>query len=368
MPRTGTSRSRRSTGTARAIREYEAAHVARGRDGPLGRRGEATAGWSRSPICRCRSPRRERAQPGRHAGAARAPRPPAGRAVKAAVLRELAATLPEVRRISTYNSDSNLPMVAVNEALGFRPAGHLSSWSRACDPLLPPGRAARTCIRSPCGPNRQSTSAGSAPVGERVRHAGVELGDLAGLQHRRRARRAAAAAGRRARRATRSPRGTCCSGSPARPVRREDLLERLQPARPAGQRDDRDAVAVERARVDPRVAGRGRVDQLVQRHLVRPGQRQQQLQGRPALPGLQPGQRAHRDAGRRRQLGRGSCPARCRSARSRGPTAGEDVVVRIRRLPYRQRYLSIGRDGVDSRRQTSGRRAEQTWTSGTTWW
>ena len=35
-----------------------------------------------------------------------------------------------VRRISTYNSDSNLPMVAVNQALGFRPAGHLTSWSR----------------------------------------------------------------------------------------------------------------------------------------------------------------------------------------------------------------------------------------------
>jgi GNAT superfamily N-acetyltransferase len=53
-----------------------------------------------------------------------------GALVKAAVLRDLAATMPEVRRISTYNSDSNLPMVAVNEALGFQPAGHLSSWSR----------------------------------------------------------------------------------------------------------------------------------------------------------------------------------------------------------------------------------------------
>ena len=52
-----------------------------------------------------------------------------GALVKAAVLRELAATLPEVRRISTYNFDSNRPMVAVNDALGFRPAGHLSSWS-----------------------------------------------------------------------------------------------------------------------------------------------------------------------------------------------------------------------------------------------
>jgi GNAT superfamily N-acetyltransferase len=52
-----------------------------------------------------------------------------GALMKVAVLRELAATLPEVRRISTYNSDSNWPMVAVNEALGFQPAGHLSSWS-----------------------------------------------------------------------------------------------------------------------------------------------------------------------------------------------------------------------------------------------
>jgi GNAT superfamily N-acetyltransferase len=53
-----------------------------------------------------------------------------GALVKAAVLREVLASLPAVRRISTYNSDSNRPMVAVNEALGFRPAGQLSSWSR----------------------------------------------------------------------------------------------------------------------------------------------------------------------------------------------------------------------------------------------
>ncbi|MGY2085862.1 GNAT family N-acetyltransferase [Blastococcus sp. SYSU DS0539] len=52
-----------------------------------------------------------------------------GARLKAAVLRDLAAQLPEVRRISTYNSDGNTPMVAVNEALGFVPAGHLSSWS-----------------------------------------------------------------------------------------------------------------------------------------------------------------------------------------------------------------------------------------------
>ena len=53
-----------------------------------------------------------------------------GARVKAAVLRDLTAQFPQTRRISTYNSDSNTPMVAVNEALGFRPAGHLSSWSR----------------------------------------------------------------------------------------------------------------------------------------------------------------------------------------------------------------------------------------------
>ena len=52
-----------------------------------------------------------------------------GARLKIAVLRELAATVPQVRRISTYNADDNRPMVAVNEALGFRPAGALSTWS-----------------------------------------------------------------------------------------------------------------------------------------------------------------------------------------------------------------------------------------------
>jgi RimJ/RimL family protein N-acetyltransferase len=57
-----------------------------------------------------------------------------GARVKIAVLRELARTQPEVRRISTYNSDTNRPMVAVNEALGFRPAGALSTWSTRLGP------------------------------------------------------------------------------------------------------------------------------------------------------------------------------------------------------------------------------------------
>ncbi|RBY85494.1 GNAT family N-acetyltransferase [Blastococcus sp. TF02A-30] len=53
-----------------------------------------------------------------------------GARVKAAVLRELAAQLPQVRRITTYNAESNTPMVAVNQALGFEPAGQMSVWSR----------------------------------------------------------------------------------------------------------------------------------------------------------------------------------------------------------------------------------------------
>jgi hypothetical protein len=50
--------------------------------------------------------------------------------MKVAVLRELAATLPAVRRISTCNSESNAPMVAVDEVRGFLSAGHPSTWSR----------------------------------------------------------------------------------------------------------------------------------------------------------------------------------------------------------------------------------------------
>ncbi|MCF6743805.1 GNAT family N-acetyltransferase [Blastococcus sp. KM273128] len=52
-----------------------------------------------------------------------------GARMKAAALRELATGFPEVRRVSTYNAEDNTPMVAVNEQLGFRTAGVLSSWS-----------------------------------------------------------------------------------------------------------------------------------------------------------------------------------------------------------------------------------------------
>jgi GNAT superfamily N-acetyltransferase len=119
------------------IREYEAVHVARGRtvlsagavrDGRL-------VGFTDLQVPLAQP---ERAFQGgtlvlrEHRGHR------LGALMKAAVLRELAATLPSVRRVSTYTSDSNTPMVAVNEALGFRPAGQLSTWSLR---LAPASRA-----------------------------------------------------------------------------------------------------------------------------------------------------------------------------------------------------------------------------------
>nr|WP_275585424.1 GNAT family N-acetyltransferase [Blastococcus saxobsidens] len=111
------------------IREYERSHVARGRT--VLSAGAVTADGRLVAFTDLQVPL---AQPGRASQAGtlvlrehRGHR--LGARVKAAVLRDLAAQFPEVRRISTYNSDSNTPMVAVNEALGFVPAGHLSSWS-----------------------------------------------------------------------------------------------------------------------------------------------------------------------------------------------------------------------------------------------
>ena len=53
-----------------------------------------------------------------------------GTLVKLAALRELAAASPATTSITTWNAESNRPMIAVNEALGFRTAGVLSSWHR----------------------------------------------------------------------------------------------------------------------------------------------------------------------------------------------------------------------------------------------
>ncbi|WP_051684384.1 GNAT family N-acetyltransferase [Blastococcus sp. URHD0036] len=51
-----------------------------------------------------------------------------GALLKAAVLRDLGRSFPQIERITTYNLEGNEPMVAVNHALGFVPAGQLSMW------------------------------------------------------------------------------------------------------------------------------------------------------------------------------------------------------------------------------------------------
>jgi GNAT superfamily N-acetyltransferase len=110
------------------IREYEAAHLARGRTvlsaGAVA--GGRLVAFTDLQI-QLASPERAN-QAGtlvltEHRGHR------LGARLKIAVLREVMAGFPAVRRISTYNSESNRPMVAVNEALGFRPAGSLTSWS-----------------------------------------------------------------------------------------------------------------------------------------------------------------------------------------------------------------------------------------------
>jgi GNAT superfamily N-acetyltransferase len=110
------------------IREYEAAHIARGRTVlSAGAVKEGRLVAFTDLAVRLAGPERA-SQSGtlvllEHRGHR------LGALLKAAVLRELAATMPQVRRITTYNAEDNAPMVAVNETLGFRRAGQLSSWS-----------------------------------------------------------------------------------------------------------------------------------------------------------------------------------------------------------------------------------------------
>ncbi len=51
-----------------------------------------------------------------------------GMLVKAANLRRLARELPAVRRVGTWNAEENRWMLAINVALGFRPAGGSGEW------------------------------------------------------------------------------------------------------------------------------------------------------------------------------------------------------------------------------------------------
>lgn len=54
-----------------------------------------------------------------------------GMLVKAVQLQALAAHAPTVRRVSTWNAEENRWMLAINVALGFRPAGGSAVWQRS---------------------------------------------------------------------------------------------------------------------------------------------------------------------------------------------------------------------------------------------
>src|SRR4028118_2145592 len=97
-----------------------------------------------------------------------------------------------------------------------------------------------------------------------------------------------------------------------------------RPRRPRARRGpggERGPVPAGRPQPQPRVAGLGGVDQLVERDLVGPGQGQQQLQGGPALPRLQPRQRARRAGG-----GPGRGVAGGSGVGRRGPDSSRDSV------------------------------------------
>jgi GNAT superfamily N-acetyltransferase len=53
-----------------------------------------------------------------------------GTVLKLAALRELEQAWPQARQVTTWNADTNTPMIAVNEALGFRPNGTLATWQK----------------------------------------------------------------------------------------------------------------------------------------------------------------------------------------------------------------------------------------------
>jgi len=64
-----------------------------------------------------------------------------GMLLKAANLREHTRLRPATRRISTWNNETNAPMLAINVALGFRPAGGAAELQAALADVAPLSRA-----------------------------------------------------------------------------------------------------------------------------------------------------------------------------------------------------------------------------------
>lgn len=53
-----------------------------------------------------------------------------GMLVKVANLRQVVAREPQRTRVMTWNAEENRPMLAVNEAIGFRAVGYEAGWQR----------------------------------------------------------------------------------------------------------------------------------------------------------------------------------------------------------------------------------------------
>ena len=188
-------------------------------------------------------------------------------------------------------------------------------------------------MRSPCGPKRTNTSAGSG--NGLVKACGTRVSNSTTSPDESTKSRAPSCRRRRPGQDVQPFVAVVCLllGRGGRPLCREDQLVGLQPALLSRERHHRHAVAVERARMDARVGRRRRLDQVVQRHLVGAGQGQQQLQGRLAAAGLQPRERAHRDAGGPRDRAEGEVPL--------GPQRPEARTHRVEDVVHRRRIESL---------------------------
>lgn len=96
-------------------------------------------------------------------------------------------------------------------------------------------------------------------------------------------------------------------------------LERLDPARPPRQGHHSHAVPGGHGpQVDARVCSRGRVDEFIERHVMRSREREQEFESRAAVTRLQSGQCAYGYARRRREVGecRLALPAQSSEPRS----------------------------------------------------
>jgi hypothetical protein len=114
----------------------------------------------------------------------------------------------------------------------------------------------------------------------------------------------------------------------------QDHLVRLQRAGLLGQRHHRHAMQGAWFQMDTRVAsGRG-THQLVESDAVCPRQRQQQLQVRAALSGLQPRQRADRDARGLRQLSQGDLALPAQRPKPRSYSTDDLVDIRCALLAF----------------------------------